>query len=474
MKTFRQTKIVATVGPATGTPARISALIRAGVDCLRFNLSHGAAEVHARTMLEARAAAKRAGRPVAILADLCGPKIRTGDCAETGVRLTRGSLVELVPGSRESRPGRIGVSYSRLAREVRRGQRVLLADGRMELKVVGVKNGRLAARVVSGGILGSRKGVNLPGARLSVPALTAKDRRDLAAVAKAEPDYVALSFVRSPADLTTCRRACRKAGLSGAGLIAKIEKPEAVAGIERILDRCDGIMVARGDLGVEMRPEEVPSAQRGLVEAAARRDRICIVATEMFESMVSSPRPTRAEVSDVANAVREGADAVMLSGETSVGKHPIRAVRLMSRVVAAAERSLTASEELLAAGSNESLGGVADILALGTRLIESRLGGAVLVAATVTGKSAFYLSKSRPSAPLLGMSPKEKTLGRMALYWGVRPVLCRAYKRHAGLLAAAERAAVRRAGARRGDYVLVVSGMPLGTQTNTLQIRRVA
>jgi len=475
MDLARRTKIVATTGPATASPGRLAEIIRAGADCLRFNFSHGTAAEHLAGMRLARRIARRLGRRVALLADLGGPKLRTGAAPAGGVRLLRGARVEILPRPVESTPERIGVSYPRLAAELRPGQRILLADGRMELIAETVARGRVLARVRIGGVLGARKGVNLPGARLSVPALTAKDRADLAAAAGARPDYVALSFVRSAADVAACRRAMRAAGLADAGLIAKIETPEALADIDAVLGESDGIMVARGDLGVEMDPVEVPAAQRMLAERAALRDRLCIVATEMFESMVENQRPTRAEVSDVAGAVRDGADAVMLSAETSVGRHPVEAVRIMARVLSAAERDLAAGGTLAGPAALSARGGPADVLALAARLVETRLSGAVLVAATESGRTARFLSKSRPPAPILGLSPSERALDRMALYWGVLPVRSRRCRRHQDLILAAERAAVRFAGARRGQHVVILSGTPLGTSgnTNTLQLRRV-
>ena len=312
MRLDSRTKIVATTGPATDSERQLHDLIRAGADCLRFNFSHGSAAEHVARMRRARAAARKLGRRVAILADLCGPKIRTGLAPEGGVRLARGTTIEILPRPVESTPKRIGISYAGLSREIRPGQRILLADGRMELVAERVSGGRIFARVKTGGVLTSRKGANLPGAHLAVPAMTAKDRADLAAAAAARPDYVALSFVRSAADVRRCRRAMNALGLADAGLIAKIETPEAVADIDAVIAGCEGVMVARGDLGVEMDPVEVPAVQRMLCERAACSDRLCIVATEMFESMIENSRPTRAEVSDVANAVRDCADAVKI------------------------------------------------------------------------------------------------------------------------------------------------------------------
>ena len=471
----RRTKIVATTGPASDSDRQLSELIRAGADCLRFNFSHGTAAEHVVRIRRARAAARRVGRRVAVLVDLCGPKIRTGLAPKEGVRLQRGATVEILPKPVESTPERIGISYAGLAREVRPGQRILLADGRMELIAERVVRGRILARVKTGGTLGAHKGVNLPGAHLSVPAMTAKDRADLAAAAAARPDYVALSFVRSAADLRRCRRAMDALGLADAGLIAKIETPEAVADIDAVMAECQGVMVARGDLGVEMDPVDVPAVQRMLCERAARNDLLCIVATEMFESMIENPRPTRAEVSDVANAVRDGADAVMLSAETSTGKYPFGAVTMMGRVLAATEQSFAASGTLANAAALEGRGGEADVLALAARLVETHLANSVLVAATETGRTALFLSKSRPPAPILGLSPSERALDRMALHWGVLPAKSRRYHRHGDLIVAAERAAVRFAGAKRGSHVVVLSGAPLGVSghTNTLQLRKV-
>jgi pyruvate kinase len=471
----RRTKIVATVGPATAGPERMQQLVEAGVDCLRFNMSHGSVQDHLLAMRTARQAQNRCGRQVALLVDLCGPKIRTGAAPEGGVQLRRGSRVEVVSGSAVSTPEGIAVSYPRLAGEVRRGQRILLADGRIELVVERVRGGKVVTRVRVGGLLGGRKGVNLPGAKLSTAAMTAKDRRDLAAAARGKPDYVALSFVRSARDLDVCRRAMRRSGLGSAGLIAKIEKPEAVESIDEILEKCDGIMVARGDLGVEMHAEEVPVVQRELVERAARRDRLCIVATEMFESMISCPRPTRAEVSDVAGAVREGTDAVMLSAETSIGRYPVEAVRAMGRVLLATERNLVKTRSLATAASLEVRGGMTDILSVGAMVMGREVNGALFVVATESGRTARYMSKSRPESLILALSPSIETLRRMALYWGVLPVQSRPYKRHHRLIKAAERAAVRCAGARRGQYLVILSGTPLGASgnTNTLQLRQV-
>lgn len=471
----RRTKIVATVGPAVAGPERLERLIRAGADCLRFNFSHATAAEHVRAMGQARAAAGRARRTVALLGDLCGPKIRTGEAPEKGVTFKAGSTVEVVPGSVESTPMRIGVTYPGLAREVRPGQRILLADGRMELRVQAVAGVRVLARVVTGGVLKAHKGVNLPDTRLSVPAMTLKDLEDLKAMAKAKPDYVALSFVRSADDLKVCRKAMDRVGLRETRLIAKLEKPEALENLESIILACDGIMVARGDLGVEMPAEDVPAAQRRMTEAADRLDRVCIVATEMLESMIENSRPTRAEVSDVACAVRDCADAVMLSGETSMGKHPFEAVETMARVVVAAEAEQVRTGHLSEPQCRQTQGGLTDVLALAASLVSEKVGETVLVVATESGQTALYLSKSRPAACILGLSPSETVVRRMALYWGVMPVRIPRLFRHADLLDEAARCARAIAGIRRGGQLVILSGTPLGVsgRTNTLHIRKI-
>ncbi|MBI5623990.1 MAG: pyruvate kinase [Elusimicrobia bacterium] len=474
MRGMRRTKIVATVGPAVAGPVKLERLIRAGADCLRFNFSHGKPEEHCRAMAQARSAAARAGRTAALLADLCGPKIRTGSAPEGGVTLVPGCMVEVLPGSLESTPHCISVSYPGLSREVRKGHRLLLADGRLELVVRLVRGKTVLARVEKGGVLGGRKGVNLPDTELSVPALTPKDLSDLKAMAGSRPEYVALSFVRRASDLAACRKAMDRAGLAESRLIAKLEKPEALANLQAVLASCDGVMVARGDLGVEMPAERIPAAQARVTEAAACADKLCIVATEMFESMIQSPRPTRAEVSDVACAVRDHADAVMLSAETSVGRYPFEAVQAMARVLEEAEAEQVRSGRLSPAPCGETRGGIPDALALAANLVSERVGETVLAAATESGSTALYLSKSRPSSPILGLSPVTATLARMALYWGVLPVRIPKLSRHADLLDEAGRCARRFAGARPGGHVVILSGTPLGRsgRTNTLHLRR--
>ncbi|MBI5881532.1 MAG: pyruvate kinase [Elusimicrobia bacterium] len=471
----RRTKIVATVGPAVAGPENLEKLIRAGADCLRFNFSHGTAGEHVLAMAQARAAARKVGRTVALLGDLCGPKIRTGGAPEKGVTLKAGAVIEVVPGTAESTADRISVSYPRLAREVRPGQRILLADGRMELRIQAVRGVRIMAKVVIGGVLKSRKGVNLPDSRLSVPAMTVKDLSDLKAMAHAKPDYVALSFVRTAHDLKVCRKAMDRVGLKDCRLIAKLEKPEALENLEPIVRACHGIMVARGDLGVEMPAEDVPTAQRRMTEAADRLDRICIVATEMLESMIENSRPTRAEVSDVACAVRDCADAVMLSAETSMGKHPFEAVATMARVLVAAEEEQARTGHLCEPACRQTEGGLTDVLALAASLVSERVGETVLAAATESGRTALYLSKSRPASLILGLSPVEATLRRMALYWGVLPVRIPRLSRHTDLLDDAGRCAKRFAGAKPGGHVVILSGTPLGRsgRTNTLHLRKI-
>ena len=468
---MRRTKIVVTLGPASEGPGTIAALVRAGMDVARLNFSHGTAEWHRRAIRRVRAAARAAGRPVAVLQDLAGPKLRTGSAPESGVELATGSAVRVAPRAVRSTPGRIGVSHPGLLRDVRPGQRVLLADGQLELLVRARRGGELVCRVVRGGALGSRKGVNLPGARLRLSAFTRKDRRDLALGLDAGVDAVALSFVRSAAEVSAARRAV-EASSPGTPVLAKIETPEAVDAVEEILEVADGLLVARGDLGVETPLERVPFLQKKLIAAANARDKLVVTATEMLESMVERSRPTRAEVSDVANAVLDGTDAIMLSAETSIGRDPVRATRAAARIVEAADREAANAFAPAAGGIGQGpASGELDAIGLGAERIARELGAAVIVVATVSGATARFVSKSRSAAPVLALTPDARAFRRCALYRGVAPVRTRTFRSRAALRREALRAA-RAAGARAGDRVLFLSGTPLGRSghTDTLQV----
>ena len=420
----RRTRIVATIGPASEDAAVLEELIRAGVDVFRLNLSHGDHDGHRAVYQRIRAAATRCDEPVAILADLCGPKIRVGRFRDGHISLADGQQVTVTTRDVVGEPGLIPSQYASLADDVRPGDRILLDDGLLELRVDGVAAHDVACTVVNGGVLKDRKGMNLPGVSVSVAALTDKDRDDARFAADLGVDLLALSFVRRAADVEDLKELLTALG-QNTPVIAKIEKPQALAAIDEILDVAGGIMVARGDLGVELPPEEVPIAQQDLVIRARHKNRPVIVATQMLESMVTSPRPTRAEVSDVSHAVFSGADAVMLSAETSVGAHPALAVRMMDRVARQVENwqwqegafsSITRSEV-----PDQPPLPLRLAVARSTALLSRDLRVRAVVVRTRSGTSATVVAATRPAAPVLALTADASVCRRLNLLWGVIP-----------------------------------------------------
>lgn len=422
----RRTKIVATLGPASTAPGMIERLIHAGVDVFRLNMSHGDHAGHEAAYRAVRETAARLGVHTAILADLCGPKIRTGKFEGGKVELATGAKVTVTTRDVVGSPGLIPSQYEALAGDVKVGDRILLDDGNLELKVDGVQGTEIACTVVVGGTLKDKKGMNLPGVAVSAPSLTDKDRDDARFCLELGVDWLALSFVRKGADVRELRALMEAAG-GKAGIVSKIEKPEALEHIEDILEASDGIMVARGDLGVELPPERVPIAQSQLVEMARARGKPVIVATQMMESMITNPRPTRAEVSDVAGAVWSGTDAVMLSAETASGAWPVQAVEMMDRVARDAEAHLWArgafggwARQVTAAGAALS---VEEAVAHAATQLSRDLMVRAIVVFTRSGRSASTVSAWRPQSPVLARSSREATCRRLMLCWGVVPVL---------------------------------------------------
>lgn len=417
---MRHTKIVATVGPACNTDSVLAQLIDAGVDIFRLNFSHGSHELHGVTVGRIRAASQRAGRHVAILQDLSGPKIRTG-------RLAGGQALELVPGATlriatgdfVGEPGRVSTTYAELARSVKVGDRLLLDDGKLALRVDASDGVEIVTTVIDGGPLGEHKGINAPGVRLPASSITEKDAADLAFGLSQGIDIVALSFVQSVDDVLVARRLLSEAGHAQTPIVAKIERPEALADIGRILDQCDGVMVARGDLGLELPFEEVPRAQRAITREARMRGVPVIVATQVLESMRTEPRPTRAEVSDAANAVASGVDAIMLSGETAVGAHPVRAVETLAAVIRVAEESPDISGMPVGAAVGPT--GVQHSRALcDAAVVLARDGHAeAIVAVTRKGNTAKLLSALRPPVPIFAATSSIEVARRLALCRGV-------------------------------------------------------
>ena len=416
---MRHTKIVATVGPASNSPEAIEALLRAGVDIFRLNFSHGSHEGHAEVYRRIRAAAARQPRHVAVLQDLSGPKIRTGPVAGGGLlELREGEELRIAPGDGPSQPGLLFTPYAELVRSARPGDRLLLDDGKIELRVIG-GGPHLRTVVVNGGPLGAKKGINAPGVKLPASAVTEKDAADLRFGLELGIDMAALSFVQTAEDIESARRVMATAGAS-VPIIAKIERPSAVENLAAILAVADGVMVARGDLGLEMPLEQVPRAQKEIVRASRAAGRPVILATQVFESMRVEPRPTRAEVSDAANAVDEGADAIMLSGETAVGAFPVRAVETLDAVIRDAE--LAPSERVsLDVNATRSVHGRALCEAAVTLATAGQADA--IVAVTREGKTARLLAFLRPPAPVFAATASPRVAGVLTLYRGITPVV---------------------------------------------------
>ena len=445
-------------------------LIVAGMDVARLNFSHGDHDTHRLAARDVRAAAEVVGRPVAILGDLQGPKIRTGALDTSFLRLVRGRRVVLTASPRQL-PDEIEVSHGELVDAVRRGDRVLLDDGRIELVVREVGGGRAVCSVVRGGLLGERKGVSVPGRTPPLPALTEKDMQDLRLAVELGVDYVALSFVRRPEDVVECRNHLRDLGCH-APVIAKLEKLEAIRELDRILDVAGGVMVARGDLGVELKLGELPAVQKEVIDRANRFGVPVITATEMLESMVTSNRPTRAEASDVANAIWDGTDAVMLSQETSVGAHPVEAVRAMARICLSAQRHPAFQRQRQIWREPGEVGSaIAHAAAASAEELKARL----IIAFTESGTTALRCSKARPSVPIIAASPNAEVLRKTALYSGVVPLLVSPGRDTDEMVANATAAALRSGFVREGDRVVIVAGVPVGRpgQTNLLKVETV-
>jgi len=463
----RRSKIVCTLGPASDEPGVLARLIAAGMDVARLNFSHGSAAEHRARTEAVRRTSRRAGRNVAILQDLQGPKLRLGVFAEGRVELVAGDSVLLVTrrgvvGS----PRLIPVPLSSLARDCSAGDPVLLDDGRVRLRVRRRRGADVEAEVEVGGPISDHKGVSLPRATVSVPAFTPKDRRDAAFGRALGVDLVAMSFVRSAKDVERARRHLAP----GTPLIAKMEKPQAIEAMEEIVRTADGVMVARGDLGVELPLEQVPGIQKRLVQRANLLGRTCIVATEMLESMIRSPRPTRAEVSDVANAVLDGADAVMLSAETAVGHDPVAAVATMARIIEEAEHGVPPRVRPELGGADISPG----IAAAAVEAARS-VGARVIVAYTESGYTARLVAAFRPAMPILALTPNDAVVHRLALVWGVEAHRVPRLRSTDAVMQRA-RSEVRRLGlAVRGERIAIVAGVPLNEpgNTNVLTVQRV-
>ncbi len=458
---MRYTKIVCTIGPSVNTEEKLTQLIEAGMNVARLNFSHGTHEDHAASIAKIRRVASRLNRPVAILQDLQGPKIRTGWLTDhKPVELIEGN--ELVITTRDV-PGdarEVNTTYDGLPGDVKAGDRILLDDGLLELRVERVSGEDVHTRVVHGGRLKEHKGINLPGVLVNTPSLTDKDRADLAFGIAQGVEYVALSFVRRAEDVALIKRALVEIDPRAAKtpIIAKLEKPAALDNLESIVDIADGVMVARGDLGVELSPQQVPTAQKRIIEAANRKRKIVITATQMLESMIQNPIPTRAEVSDVANAIFDGTDAVMLSGETASGQYPIEAVKMMASIAEEAEANATKYTRWQVPNEITSDDSIA--LARAARELAHDREVQAIAVFTLTGRNARVLSKTRPSVPILAFTPDPQTHLRMNLMWGVTPYLVPQADSVEAMLAHVEAAMLLNSPVRPGQQVILIAGLP--------------
>jgi len=468
----RRTKIIATVGPSSADEAVLVRMMRAGMDVARLNFSHGNRASHARAIRRVRSAASHVGRNVGLLLDLQGPKLRVGEFQDGSVWLRAGEQILFTNRRVKGTADLIPAVYSGLMRDVKVGDRVLIDDGLIELRVVRKERRGLRCRIVVGGKLADHKGLNFPGVKLSADSLTPKDRGDLAFGMEMGVDFVALSFVRSADDILKLRRLLRGAKYPPL-VIAKIERREAIENLDSILDAADGVMVARGDLGVEYPAERVPILQKRIIERANQRDVLVITATQMLESMVHAARPTRAEASDVANAIFDGTDAVMLSAETAVGEYPSRAVQTMARIAAEADEFAAGARAPRRAsdGAASALASPTHALAHTACQASREIRARALVIFTHTGFSARLVSKSRPTAPVLALTPLDSTCRRLTLSWGVLPVRVPRWRAAEGMVETGMRLLLGKKMLSRGDWVVAMAGTTTRSGgTNLLRI----
>ena len=463
-----RTKIVCTLGPATSTDDAIRSLIEAGMNVARVNFSHGTHEQHATTIAMVRRLADEMGKPIAILGDLQGPRIRVGDLAEP-IRLEVGDDVTLVHEG-EERSGEIPITYDQLANDVRVGDRILIDDGLIELLAVEVGNSRVSAKVLNGGQLKSHKGLNLPGIQVSAPSITEKDTADIRFAVDQKVDFIALSFVRRGEDIDSLRTMVPKWLL----IIAKIEKDVALLNIDAIIRASDGVMVARGDLGVELPFEAVPGAQKRIIRLANKYGRPVITATQMLESMIEHPRPTRAEASDVANAIMDGTDAVMLSAETAAGAYPRLAVEAMTRIIREIEQR-PPSKPFSGAEQGEGIVTTEVAIAAATVAAVDMLGAPLVCVFTKSGFSARVVASKRPAVPILALTDELRTYRQLALVWGVVPELVPHCENYEEMMSRAKGAVVARELASSGDRIIVTAGVPFDQQgtTNLLKVETI-
>ena len=467
-----RTKIVCTIGPASRDPEMLRELMLAGMDVARLNFSHGSQSYHGENIERIRAVAAEVGKPVAILTDLQGPKLRVGKMEGEGVLLVSGEKVVLTTRPIVGHAGQVPVQYAKLPRDVEPGDHILIDDGMLELEVLSSGETDIACRVITGGLLQTNKGMNLPRASHAIPAITDKDRRDLRFVLEQQVDWVALSFVRHSGEVRELKGMIRELSADRlVPVVAKIEKPEAVDDIDRIIEAADAIMVARGDLGIETAPEAVPIVQKMIIAKCNAAGKPVITATQMLDSMIRNPRPTRAEASDVANAIFDGTDAIMLSGETAVGKYPLESVRTMVRIAEEAEQG---ELEGLARPRPplRPVASIAEAVSHATCGTAYDLRAAAIITPTISGHTARVISKYRPCCPIIAVTPSPTVQRQLVLYGGVRPLLCKRAKSTDETIAGAVRAAQEHGLVKQGDVVVITAGAA-GSGPGTTDIMKV-
>jgi len=467
MKRMRRVKILATLGPASDNEVTIEKLARAGADVFRINMSHASHEVLAQTVSRIRKVEEKTGQPIGILVDLQGPKLRVGIFKDGAVMLEQGAKFTLDTAEAEGDQNRVHLPHPEIFQSVEAGHRLLLDDGKIQLKATLVDDNKIETEVIYGGKLSNKKGVSLPDTLLPVGALTEKDRLDLVEALKNEADWIALSFVQRPEDIIEVRKLVQ----GRAGVLAKIEKPQAIDRLEEIIKLCDAFMIARGDLGVEMPIETVPGLQKRMIRIARRYGKPVVVATQMLESMITSPMPTRAEVSDVSIAVFEGADAIMLSAESASGDYPVEAVEMMNKVAVAVENDSN-YPSIIRAQATEPEATAADAISAATRQAAETLDLSAIVTYTSSGSTGIRAARERPSKPIIAVSPSLKTVRRLALVWGLHCVQTAEASTLEAMVDQACNIAFKEGFAKPGDRVAITAGVPLGTPgaTNMLRI----
>ena len=469
---LNKTKIIATIGPSSNTRSVLLKLILSGMNAARLNFSHGTYEEHGNVINMIRSVSREINKPVAIIIDLQGPKIRTGKLKEgKPVVLKKNSQIKITTENLLGTAEIISTTYKGLVKDVKKGDKILVDDGLMELRVLSKKQDTVTCKVVNGGILKEHKGINLPNVKISTPSLTEKDKKDLNFAIKTEVDYVALSFVRKADDLKNIKAILKKQG-STIPVIAKIEKPEAVENLDAILKITDAVMVARGDLGVELMPEKVPAIQKKIIRAAILANKPVITATQMLETMTVNPIPTRAEASDVANAIYDGTDAVMLSGETAAGKHPVKVVQMMSKIIAETEKSPFMKYNIWHELTGKEI--ITQAVAQASVLISDRTKAKAIISFSVSGKTSKLISKHRPTIPVYSFSPSRKTYNHMSILWGVYPLFIPEVKDAKLIIEAGERIILDKKLVRKDDMVVILTGLALKSgSTNLIKIHRI-